>query len=396
MGEMGDPEESFFKDLPELADFAEAVSTRHHRQVPDTWHVVITDVRGSTTAIEAGRYKDVNALGVASIIAIRNALPDVEIPYVFGGDGATLLVPGSRIVAVETALRGIRAIAEEAFALKLRASHVPIARLSTFGHPLLVGRFRMSPHVVLAALSGRGVSVAEDWVKGKELGDQFAVSEEGPSKADLEGFECRWQPAQSRRGKIVSLLVVAVGPALEAREATYRHVLTGLSRIVGQQERHPLSLQKLRMQPMGGDFSIEARVISGHMDGSEFRGAQKKASRLSLFGRALMRFGMSAGSFDGTKYMAEFLQNTDFQKFDEALRMVLDLTDDEVELLDQFLKAQNLERLLAYGMHLSDAALITCMVKSYSGDHVHFVDGSDGGYALAAKQLKLQLKALVH
>jgi hypothetical protein len=33
-------------------------------------------------------------------------------------------------------------------------------------------------------------------------------------------------------------------------------------------------------------------------------------------------------------------------------------------------------------------------VFSYNGNHVHFVDGSDGGYALAARSLKVQLKSL--
>jgi hypothetical protein len=45
-------------------------------------------------------------------------------------------------------------------------------------------------------------------------------------------------------------------------------------------------------------------------------------------------------------------------------------------------------------MHRSPAALVTCLVRSYDGDHVHFVDGSDGGYALAAKQMKAQLAEL--
>lgn len=55
---------------------------------------MVTDVRGSTGAIEDGRYRDVDALGVASIIALCNALPELDLPYVFGGDGATLLVRG--------------------------------------------------------------------------------------------------------------------------------------------------------------------------------------------------------------------------------------------------------------------------------------------------------------
>jgi hypothetical protein len=34
---------------------------------------------------------------------------------------------------------------------------------------------------------------------------------------------------------------------------------------------------------------------------------------------------------------------------------------------------------------------MTCFVRAYRGNHVHFVDGSDGGYALAARALKAQL-----
>jgi len=49
---------------------------------------------------------------------------------------------------------------------------------------------------------------------------------------------------------------------------------------------------------------------------------------------------------------------------------------------------------LAYGIHLADTAMITCMVFQYHRDHIHFVDGSGGGYVSAAKQLKKRLQSL--
>jgi hypothetical protein len=35
---------------------------------------------------------------------------------------------------------------------------------------------------------------------------------------------------------------------------------------------------------------------------------------------------------------------------------------------------------------------VTCLVRDYNTEHVHFLDAANGGYALAAKGMKAQLK----
>jgi hypothetical protein len=79
----------------------------------------VKDVRGRALVIEAGRYKDVNALGASTIIALRNALPEIQLPFVFGGDGATLLVPASEECRVRGVLLGLKRMAQEAFSLNI-------------------------------------------------------------------------------------------------------------------------------------------------------------------------------------------------------------------------------------------------------------------------------------
>ena len=74
---------TFYARLPLLDSFIDATSLERYHPAPDDWAVVISDVEGSTRAIEAGRYKDVNAVGVASIVAIQNALPGIALPFVF-------------------------------------------------------------------------------------------------------------------------------------------------------------------------------------------------------------------------------------------------------------------------------------------------------------------------
>lgn len=391
---MTDPCEDFFSNLPEFSSFEEAVSGIHHRRVPESWYVVVTDVRGSTAAVESGRYRDVNAIGVASIIGLKNAVPGIELPYVFGGDGATMLVPGSRLEAIDRALRGLRTVALEAFSLELRVSRVPIHRLDEAGAPYFAGRYRISPHVTLAAFSGAGVALAEEWIKSETFGAAFTVDDEGPSEVDLSGFECRWQPAESQSGTMISLLVVALDPEPSERQETYRGCLEVIDSCYVEGRAHPLSEGKLRLKNYGDDYSIEARLASQGPRAPSAARVEAKARRHTLAGRGLMKLGLSARGFNGATYMQQFLENTDFRKFDGALRMVLDVPSPAATTLEEYLEARYAEGRLAYGMHLSSAALITCMVQSYEGNHVHFVDGADGGYALAAKQLKERLKKL--
>lgn len=358
---------------------------------PEEWLVVITDVRGSTRAIEAGRYRDVNALGVASIVALRNALPDLELPYVFGGDGATVLLPGERREESEAALRGVKKIAVSTFDLELRVGIVPVSELVRAGYPVRVGRFRVSPHVRLAMFSGSGFSHAERWVKSPTEGPRFAISDDGPDTASLEGFECRWQPVKSRRGQIASLIVQALSENDAERARIYRHTINTLEDALEEDAGHPISLGGLRLGAIFGDFSIEARLRTGESKGTAYDAARKHAHNKSLIGRTLIGLKSQAGGFDGSSYPTELIQNTDFRKFDEALRMVLDVSGDQLSVIRAELESERERGEIVYGIHTAPSALITCFVKAYAGDHVHFVDGANGGYALAAKELKKQL-----
>ena len=94
----------FYEDMPSFDDFAGFTDIGRYRPLPGDWQVVIADIRGSTKAIAEGRYKDVNMMGAACITAVLNALkafdPVTVVPYVFGGDGATLAVPSFAVAEV--------------------------------------------------------------------------------------------------------------------------------------------------------------------------------------------------------------------------------------------------------------------------------------------------------
>jgi hypothetical protein len=383
--------EHFFESLPELDRFADVAELEHYSDAPSDWLVVVTDVRGSTKAIEQGRYRDVNSLGAASIIALRNALPDIELPFVFGGDGATLLIPESRRAECETALRGLSKLAREAYELELRCGVVPVSQLLQQGQRVGVARFRVSPHTVLAMFMGDGFSAAERRIKQDPPDPITEVPPHGPNEISLEGFECRWQPIATNRGVILSLLVAARSLESRAKTATYRQVLATLEQILGSDSGHPVSLRGLKLQGPFGDFSAEARAKSGSTTGPEYDKAYAFARKKAVIGKVLTATGKTAGGFDGKAYPLELIQNCDFRKFDDVLRMVVDVSLEQAKQIEEFLTREHQHDLIAFGIHRSESALMTCLVRSFSGDHVHFIDGSNGGYALAAKQLKAQL-----
>ncbi len=117
---------SFYAKLKPLPSFAAFSQLSRYATVPDGWHVIITDIKDSTRAIDKGRYKDVNTIGASSITAVLNAVKKVDIPYVFGGDGATMLVPNEVLPETTSALLATKQLAKEAFKLDLRVGIVPI------------------------------------------------------------------------------------------------------------------------------------------------------------------------------------------------------------------------------------------------------------------------------
>ncbi len=155
----------FYADVAGFADFSRFPDDENYRTAPAEWLVVVTDIERSTQAIADGRYKDVNMVAAASIVAVLNAAGEPEIPFVFGGDGATLLVPPESAAAVRAALAKLSRLSDDSFNLTLRVGMVPIRELVAKGRAVRVARFELSPGNTSALFGGGGVELAETLVK---------------------------------------------------------------------------------------------------------------------------------------------------------------------------------------------------------------------------------------
>ena len=102
-----------------------------------------------------------------------------------------------------------------------------------------------------------------------------------------------------------------------------------------------------------------------------------------------MRLKLRVGGFVPERYERELIANSDFRKFDDSLRMVLDCTPELAAEIENYLKAAAADGIVRFGTHKQSAAMMTCFTPSpVQSNHVHFIDGADGGYASAAAAMK--------
>ena len=109
----------------------------------------------------------------------------------------------------------------------------------------------------------------------------------------------------------------------------------------------------------------------------------------SLVSYAVFRTGLPVAGFSSRRYRRHVAANADFRKYDDGLRLTIACPVATAEAIERALEVARAAGLLRFGLSRQDAAVVTCITPSVMrGDHVHFVDGADGGYARAALQLK--------
>ena len=379
--------ESFYNDLIAFADFAGIAEANNYRVAPDDWHVVIADVVQSTQAIADGRYKEVNLIGAACINAVLNISRKKSIPYVFGGDGATLMVPPDRLEDATRALLGVRALAAEKFHLDLRVGVVPVAEIhSRTSARVLVGKYHLSPGNDLGVFSGGGIETAEAWIKSDEA--WLLAKPPGDESVDLSGLSCRWEPLAAQNGTMLSVLIQATAGDSSANAELYRTLIAEIDSITESAAGNakPICAQNMQLRWPPQNLRNEILATRGERN-VWIHGAAVTLNTILQW--LLDRFDIHAGGYRGKQYRDELRDNTDYRRFDDTLRILIDCSLEQATAIDDLLSAHAGQGRLRFGLHRSDSALMTCLVFNLDkGEHVHFVDGSDGGFTAAAKRMK--------
>ena len=378
----------FFAGLPLLATSRDTFDLGQYRPAPDDWEVAVTDIVDSTGAIAKGRHKTVNFVAATGIAALRNLCAPIRIPFLFGGDGAVVMVPPEYAAKARTELARVRGMAARDFELTMRVGLVAVKELRRLGRDVLVGRYEPTPGNSFGVFLGGGVGLLEDSIRGRGSNDLAALADvpaalDDGAPVDLEGLSCRWDTLHSARGAMLTLILQG--------GADLSDVHARVAALAGPDaQTRPVSQDTLKLRWPPPDFMLEARAR--RRGGSLVLWACRVLID-TLVARVLLARAKPTGSFDPQRYRAEMVTNTDFCKYDETVCLVIDCPRAAIEAIKGYLERIAPARGIRYGIHVSQTALMTCLVTSAADSlHVHFVDGGAGGYTSASLSLKSAAK----
>ena len=375
---------TFYRDLPvrqgTLADLY--AREANFRPVPEDWHVVLVDIQDSTLAVEHGLHYEVNLAATGSIITVHKILrrqhADFEIPYFFGGDGATFLLPGSVNDLAQQELEHYRHHVKKSTGLVLRVGSVPVREVYDSGYSIRMARFRFSDKLVLPVVLGLGIKRSERRIKDAFVeGPTAEVLTESP---DLSGMECRWEEIQppEPESRVVCLLADCTD---ESRQRKVYHSIAGkMIELFGPySERRPISKPRLRLTTSLRSIRREMLQRLGHS-------SRKYLLRhwvTTLFGPLYFKF-----SEEGRAYFDSIPDLSHTVMLDGTFNTVFSGKPDRIERFTEFLNELERTEPLKYGLHITYGSIMCCYVEDRKEQHQHFVDGTEGGYTSAAKIYK--------
>ena len=348
-------------------------------KIPVNWYVVITDVKNSTAAIQQGLHETINLVATGSIVALLNIAfkSQLTVPFFFGGDGASFIIPPTLLDTTMHALLQHKENTKNNFNLELRVGYVPIAEIYEQGYALNISKLRTSELFAIPVLLGDGLTYAEKKVKGPDY--MFAALPATDAELDLSGMQCRWDRIKPPENyfEVVSLLVMAREGVKQS--LAFKKVMDSIDVIYGApQTRKPISVGKLKLKTTLAKLGLEVRTRMGG-----FR----------LFSLLNTWIRTSIGYFyfktkKGRVYLHSLVDMSDTLVIDGRINTVISGTAQQRELLETALSKIERDGEIFYGLYVSKESVMSCYVRNINDGHVHFVDGAEGGYTKAAGVIK--------
>ncbi|WP_245891490.1 DUF3095 domain-containing protein [Flavobacterium faecale] len=356
--------------------------------VPANWSVVVTDIENSTQAVASGLHNDVNRTATGSIITVLNTLKGmglgIKIPYFFGGDGSTFLMPNAVLEPVLAALTIYSQHIFKTIDLQLRVGKMGVGQIYKNGITLKITKLKQNDLLTTPVILGNGLKYAESVIKNQFHTSVLRGNED--AKLNLEGMQCRWDEIYPNTvdKKVVCLLVDCLEESNQAQ--VYGTIMREIDFIFGSlDKRNPISTLKLKLNTSLENIKREMRIKIGNYQLSYMISNWL----MTLFGSFYFKYFES-----GKLYKFRVTQLSDTIMLDGFLNTVISGTEEQVSRLQMLLDNLESKNKIIYGIHITHASIMSCYIEDKEKKHIHFVDGTEGGYTSAAVMFKEKMKNL--
>ena len=382
---MQNSEDHFYSNLPihKMPLHQLLIKNQLFEKVVASWCVIITDIKHSTVAVNSGQHENVNLIATGSIVAVLNIAfkANISVPFFFGGDGATFIVPPSIVDDVMKSLLKYRDNTLQNFNLDLRTGIMPVEEIYKQGYRLNICRFSSAETFSIPIVLGDGLAYAEEIIKGENylLGRNDTASDE----IDLSGMQCRWDKIEppENSDEVVTLIVIA--SEIEQQAIAFSKVIHHLDKIYGTPEkRQPISVSKLIFKTSFNSLGKEMKHRIGKIKLFELI----KSWLINIYGYIYFR------TERGKKYLKQLVEMSDTLVIDGRINTVITGTAQQRLILQKELNQLEKNNEILYALYVSGESIMSCYVRDLEDDHIHFVDGADGGYTQAAGILKQKMR----
>ena len=374
-------QQEFYSSLPVHAGSIGSLIIQENLfiNLPASWRVVVTDIKGSSGVVFQGGHKLVNLIATGSIVCVLNiaAARKIAVPFFFGGDGATFLIPENIAPEIFNSLSEYSLQIRENHEVEIRVGSVPVSRIYNAGESLKISRYQYSRSYVIPVILGHGLQYAENLIKEGPRDSLSAARH--PADVMLDGLQCRWDviSAPIDKDEVVTFLIAALPGTGQA--PAFKGILDKLDEVYGDSvTRQPITVRRLRLSSTLGD-AAQGMLI--RMKSSRWLTSLKKRW-LIILGYIFFRTNR------GKHYLKTLTESADTLVLDGRINTVISGRKVQREAMVQFLNKLESDGLIIYGMDVSTASIMSCYVPDLTTGHIHFVDGHGGGYTKAAKMLK--------
>ena len=384
------PEDNFYKDLsPINLPLAEVFKAEYFSDIPGSWFAIIADVKNSTAAVNAGKHNDVNLVAASSLVVCLNIAKaaKIEIPFFFTGDGGTVFVPGIILPEILQGLRTHNENSMQNFQLQIHFGCISLTSIKEAGYSIQICKVQFGKNFTKAVIIGNALKYAEQVIK--ESTNNEDLTETTDTLLNMDGLECRWDKikAPGEMNEIVCYLIEANDHKKQV--TVYGNVLQKMDEIFGGlDKRNPLSIDRLKLMLSVNKLKKEMLVRFGKWKKNYFTAAFLR----TFIGQLYFRFNWRINNLRGQQYLEQVITNADTLTIDGRINTIISSSMEKRIKFVEFLNAEEKAGNLIFGHFISRESVMTCYIENRDEKHIHFVDGADGGYTEASKELKNKLR----